>query len=265
MDKRTRSPNYPAFSLPDAIQRVTQLYSTLHTHSGTREDIAKGMGYNSLNGASATAISALHKYGLLEKVGDEIKVSERALKILHPHDEAEKQAAIREAAMDPPLFAELAEKFPGKLPTDDLLRNYLIRNGFAPAAVSSVVLSYRETSLFADEQGGPYDSGVTSPVRGPDMVDIPRNTATGPLPQSFVPSSQPNVNQREIGRYNFEGGGFVSIVTGVNTDTEEALEMALTVIELKQKELVRRKQRDTDLLKNTPPLTGKADEDDFLA
>src|SRR5438309_12108284 len=101
MEKRIRSPNYPAVSLPDAIDKVTALYRNLHTHSAPREVVAKGMGYNSLNGASATTISALHKYGLLERNGDEIKVSERALRILHPHSPEERASAIRDAASQP--------------------------------------------------------------------------------------------------------------------------------------------------------------------
>jgi hypothetical protein len=221
----------------------------------------KGMGYNSLNGASATAISALHKYGLLEKVADEVKVSDRALRILHPHNEEEKRAAIREAALEPPLFAELAEKFPGRMPTDDLLRNYLIRNGFAPAAVTSVVLAYRETSQFAEEHGVGYDSAVTPSQEAPAMNTNARSVAQNSIllmPNQF---NQTIVNEREIGRYNFEGGGFVRISTSPTTDTEEALDMAITVIELKRAELLRRKTRDSELLKNTPSLD-KHEEDD---
>ena len=114
MDKRIRSPNYPAISLPDAVTKVTTLYRAIHTHAAPRAVVAKGMGYNTLNGASATAISALHKYGLLERIGDEIKVSERALSILHPHTPQEKADAIRAAAGEPALFAELNERFPGR-------------------------------------------------------------------------------------------------------------------------------------------------------
>jgi hypothetical protein len=158
MDKRIRSPNYPALSLPDAIDKVTALYRAQHTHAAPREMVAKGMGYNSLNGASASAISALQKYGLLERNGDELKVSERALRILHPHPPEERGAAIQEAASEPPLFAELNERFPGRMPSDDLLRNYLIRNGFAPSAVTGVITAYRETSEIAEREGHAHDS-----------------------------------------------------------------------------------------------------------
>src|SRR3954465_13678137 len=120
MDKRIRSPNYPALSLPSAIEKVAALYRAQHTHAAPREIAARSMGYNSLNGASASAISAVHKYGLLAKVGEGLKVSDRALRILHPHSASEKAEAIREAAYEPTLFAELRDRFSGRMPSEDL-------------------------------------------------------------------------------------------------------------------------------------------------
>lgn len=163
METRLRSPNYPAFSLPVAIEKVAALYAAQHRHPAPREIVATGMGYNSLNGASATAISALHKYGLLEGRGDQLRVSDRAMRLLHPESSEERAEAIREAAFDPPLFSELNERFPGKLPNDDLLRNYLIRRGFAPNAVTSVIASYRETSEMVERDGTRQDSAREQP------------------------------------------------------------------------------------------------------
>src|SRR5262249_12421477 len=145
-------------SLPTAIEKTEVLYRNQHTHSAPREVAVKSMGYNSLNGASATAISALHKYGLLERIADEVKVSDRALQIFHPHSPEERAAAIRAAAAEPQLFAELAQRFPGQLPNAELLRNYLVRNGFSPAAAEHVISAYRETSEFVKREAGAYDS-----------------------------------------------------------------------------------------------------------
>jgi hypothetical protein len=128
VDKRIRSPNYPALGLPEAVEKVAAIYRNIHTHASSREVVAKAMGYTGLNGASATAVSALHKFGLLEGRGDEIKVSERAMRIMHPQSQTERTEAIREAAVLPPLFAELRGRFPGRHPNDDLLRNFLLRN-----------------------------------------------------------------------------------------------------------------------------------------
>jgi hypothetical protein len=239
MDKRIRSPNYPAISLPDAIARVTTLYRAIHTHAAPREVVAKGMGYNTLNGASATAISALHKYGLLERSDDDIKISERAFSILHPHTPQEKAEAIRAAAAEPALFAELAERFPGAMPNEDLLRNYLLRKGFAPAATTAVIAAYRDTSEMVDREGVGYDSASTTAAQEP-----PAMTNLGFSTHQAVQKVLSNQEDgRQIGRYDFEDGGFVKIVASAEIDTEEALNMVETIVELKRREIVRRKQR----------------------
>lgn len=239
MDKRIRSPNYPAISLPDAVTKVTLLYRSLHTHAAPREVVAKGMGYNTLNGASATAISALHKYGLLDRSGEDIKVSERALRILHPHTPQEKADAIRAAASEPALFAELAERFPGAMPNEDLLRNYLLRKGFAPGAVGPVIAAYRDTSDMVASEGTGYDPVTSNEVKEMAMLpgaihEVPKN-----VPKAFMNQD----DGRQIARYDFEEGGYVRIVASPEIDTEDALDMVETMIQLKRNEIALRKQR----------------------
>jgi hypothetical protein len=50
------------------------------------------------------------------------------------------------------------------------------------------------------------------------------------------------LDERPIGRWDFEGGGHVRIVVGGDVDTESALEMAETLIKLKRQELNRTKR-----------------------
>jgi hypothetical protein len=233
MDKRIRSPNYPALSLPDALDKVLAFYRNLHGHSAPREVAVKAMGYNSLNGASATAISALHKYGLLERVGDEVKVSERALRILHPHSPEERVQAIREAGAEPALFAKLAERFPGRFPNEELLRNYLVREGFAPSAVSHVILAYRDTSELVEREVGGHDSG---PETAPEAL---MQGAGGLRVDATIIKKPPAIqgDARQIVRYDFEGGGYVQLLVGGSIDTEAALNMTETLLKLKRAEL----------------------------
>jgi hypothetical protein len=146
------------------------------------------MGYNSLNGASASAISALYKYGLLDRLRDEIKVSDRAMRILHPHSPEERSKAIQEAAYEPPLFAELRDRFPGQMPSDDLLRNYLIRNGFAPGALTPVMLAYRETSEMAEREVQAHDSLREQPQ---EHVAVPAPAVTASDRPGRLPPVQP--------------------------------------------------------------------------
>lgn len=242
MEKRVRSPNYPAISLLDALDKVSALYKSQHTHAGPREVIVRGMGYSSLNGASMSAISALHKYGLLEGRGDEIRVSERAMRILHPESQEERARAIQEAASEPKLFVELEERFPGGVPNEELLRNYLLRRNFAPGAVSAVILSYRETKELVKAESGAYDSS-SSPLEGSSEMH-PELSSGRVQPQAAVGQKTllDQQEERAIGRYDFEGGGYIRILTGGDIATEEALDMAETIIDLKRKEIERRKR-----------------------
>jgi hypothetical protein len=158
MKKRQRSPNYPSFGLKDAIEKIRALHKAIGQHPTSRDVVATSMGYRGISGASATAISTLNKYGLLEGRGDEVRVSDRAMAILHPHSDDELRAALREAAVQPALFGELAEKFPGTIPNDDVLRNYLIGIKFTPQVVDGVISAYKETVEFVGGMEDGYDS-----------------------------------------------------------------------------------------------------------
>src|SRR5688572_26930584 len=108
---RVRSPNYPAMSLPAAIEKIRAVQGLEGKNAAPREVLAKHLGFSGLNGASATMLSALGKYGLLEQAGDgEAKVSPLAMTILYPHDATEKREALQKAAFRPALFAKLREK-----------------------------------------------------------------------------------------------------------------------------------------------------------
>jgi ribosomal protein L37AE/L43A len=61
---KTRSPNYPAMSLEEALQRLRVIYDKQRRYPTTRDVLAKLLGYGGVNGASATVLSALGKYGL---------------------------------------------------------------------------------------------------------------------------------------------------------------------------------------------------------
>lgn len=233
MDKRIRSPNYPAFGLKEAVSRIEMLHQANQTHPAPREVVAKGLGYNSLNGASATAISALNKFGLLEGRGENLRVSERAMHILFPQTREERIEALRAAASEPRLFAELAERFPGGVQNDDLLKNYLLRNGFAPSAVTHAIQAYRETSEFVAQESVGYAS--PSPGRREDAAAMSAHgtsqasfVSAPPPPSVAVHSSQPAGEDRVLHRFEFPNGGFVEIKVSRDVDAELALQLIET-------------------------------------
>ncbi|RWX76682.1 hypothetical protein EPK99_13465 [Neorhizobium lilium] len=141
-----RSPNYPSMSLPAAIDRIRRIHAAEGKNAIARESIVQLIGFNGLHGASAKALSAIGKYGLLESLGDgEARVSELALQIIAPESDEEKEQALNEAAFKPALFAEIKDKWPNNYPSDENLRSYLIRRGFSSAALDQVIACFRDT------------------------------------------------------------------------------------------------------------------------
>lgn len=162
---RVRSPNYPSISLPDAIERARKVYDREHTHKAAPEVIAKALGYSGVNGSSLGVMSALKKYGLLEEVGKDWKISSDALTILvDPLDSEERAEAIRRAAKAPALFATLLEEYGEKPPSDENLRAFLLKRGFAQSAVDAPIRSYRETLEFVSRLPGAYNEPMEQAV-----------------------------------------------------------------------------------------------------
>lgn len=191
---RTRSPNYPAIGLADAVNRIDQVYKKEFSHPADREVIAAALGYKGMNGASYGVTSALNKYGLLEAAGDQFRVSDIALDIiLHPKGHPDRVQAIRRAAISPSLFNELRTHFVGKPPSDENLRFYLIKKGFNPRTVGDVLRSYRDTIEFVNDEGKasyeeasvetePEDDMQTRKVPTSDGQPAPTHTRGGTEP-----------------------------------------------------------------------------------
>ena len=104
-----RSPNYPALGLSEALEKVKAVFQKEHSTEVAPEVMVGHFGYGGLNGPARTTLSALKKYALISEGKTGLRVSDLAMKILHPENEDERQAALREAAMRPELFRQLAE------------------------------------------------------------------------------------------------------------------------------------------------------------
>ena len=232
MNKRTRSPNYPSISLPDALQRLKGLWDSIQGHAAPREVVASGIGYAKLHGASATAISALQKYGLLERSGDGLKISERGKKYLQPLSEDERSGAIREAAMEPVLFSELNKQFPGGTRNDELLRNYLSRQGYSQSALPHVLHAYRDTLDLVEQNLRNYngksekpsaerpDEGRKHESRGGSMSPATMNLAIPvPDPGKFL-VSMTNEFFVDISASKLDRTGVTQLVKWLNANAE---------------------------------------------
>ena len=185
---RIRSPNYPACSLPVALDKARAIHKAEGTNAVSREAIAKHLGFGSINGASATTLSALGKYGLIEAGQDgEARVTQLAMRILFAESSEEKRAAITEAAFKPALFAELRDKWPDRPPSNESLRSFLIRRGVSEGALDQVIQFYRETIDIATSAGEAHDSSTSPTDSGDQMTGKPAS----PTPSGVLPNGRP--------------------------------------------------------------------------
>jgi hypothetical protein len=232
---RVRSPNYPSISLPDAIERARKVYEREHTHKAAPEVIAKALGYVSLNGTSLGVMSALKKYGLLEEVGKDWKISSDALTILvDPPTSPDRAVAIRRAAQAPQLFAALLEEYGEQPPSDENLRAYLLKKGFSLGAVDNPIRSYRETLEFVSRLPDAYNPQMNQAAARPDMN---RTVQPGPATLS-ISGHQPSDSKPLL----------AVLFTGTSVQVQATLESQVGA-----KQLIRVIEANMPLLPEKPP------------
>jgi hypothetical protein len=145
---KMRSPNYPAVSLGEAIQRVKALWSKEKRTAVPADVAAKAIGYSGLSGPSRSTLGALKKYGLVDSDDRTVCVSDLALCILHPANDGEQLQATQQSALLPELFASLHAAYAQA--SDDALRSYLITKlDFSESGARQVIKTFRETISLA--------------------------------------------------------------------------------------------------------------------
>jgi hypothetical protein len=151
---RGRSPSYPAINLEAAIQRARELYEKERQHPTPASTVARHWGYKSLNGPAAVTLAALKKFGLAEDEGSgdarRARVSDLALDILAHPDPIQRQAAIKIAALEPPIHQDLWEKYGSNMPSEASLHWELTRDrGFTETGAKEFIREYKATVIFA--------------------------------------------------------------------------------------------------------------------
>jgi hypothetical protein len=181
--RKIRSPTYPRISLREAIEQVTRVYEEEGTHSASDGDIVKDLGYKSLNGTSSGVLSALKKYGLLQRDEGGFNVTSDAVAIIElPPGSSEHSAAVRKSAFRPVLFAEMYEKYGPALPNDRTLRHFLITKNFNPKTTNEVIRVYRDTLEFVSEDLAAYPKVEE---KNQPKVEVPRNQRSSSPSKKF--------------------------------------------------------------------------------
>jgi hypothetical protein len=195
---KSRSPEYPAIGLLEAIERVEAVYNRgVYRSPLTKQSFAEHMGYKSLSGASLPVLSALGKFGLIEGRGDDTRISELAVNIIaHQPGSPERGKAIRDAAAKPELFAELDRRTQGGKTTDQAIRSYLLTRGFIPPAADAAIRAYRETKTLVGAESDVYESpGFEPDEAGKDGQEGEREADQSRAPRSD-PIERPQLQRR---------------------------------------------------------------------
>lgn len=186
--ERSRSPNYPAIPLDQAIDLIEKLHSKNRTNVIPRESAAKDMGYSGLTGRSLKLLGALAHYDLVKPSGKgNLQVTPVAVDILHGISSDDRKAALRHAGSAPKLFKSIRDRFTDGIPSENVIRSFLIQQGYADAAIGPAVKAFLETNRFL-ENAGAYDSHgaddenesdllmpeeVETPVQLPALIQSP--------------------------------------------------------------------------------------------
>lgn len=149
---KVRSPSFPFISLSEALRRARELYDAERRNLAHPDVVVACWDYSPRSSGGKQTIAALRAYGLLEDVRGDLRLTDRAQHILvREPGTAGRSDLLRQAALSPPVFAKLWERYGADLPSDKSLRSYLVLElRFNENAVEDLLRSYRETLAFAE-------------------------------------------------------------------------------------------------------------------
>ena len=184
-----RSPSYPDIELQEAIEKARRLWVGEHRNFAPLAAIQQHWGYKANTGPGLRAVSALLKFGLLADRGRgenrQAKLTVLAIKIIlddRPNS-PDRDDAIREAALNPPIHRELWERYQGDLPSDATLRYTLLtERGFSEAGADALIREFKstvefaklaESDIMADKPSGEGEEDRDKDQEHPDIFNIP--------------------------------------------------------------------------------------------
>ena len=156
--KRERSPSYPDIDLEEALDKAQKIWVVERRNWAPITAVQQHWGYGPNTGPGLRALAALKKFGLLGEQGRgehrQVQLSELALKILLDQrpDSEEKQLAIREAALTPPIHRHLWGEYKETLPSDATLKYKLLTDldlPFSERGATALIEEYKATIAFA--------------------------------------------------------------------------------------------------------------------
>lgn len=191
--KEGRGPAYPYLALEQAIERADKVREAGLARSALpRAAFFKLWEYKSASGPARQTIAALKYYNLVEYLGAgsdrKVRLTDVALRIVLDKvpNSVERMKALREAALAPTIFADLAKQFPFGIGTDSGIETYLTLNkGYSESAAKHIISVFRDTLRFSglDKPDNlPPEERVTDANGAEGATDAQNGSSADPPP-----------------------------------------------------------------------------------
>lgn len=157
--RQGRSPAFPYVPLEKALERAEAFRIAeggRPRHFAPLVAVGRAWGVSAQTGPALQTIAALGHFGLFEFQGSvdarETRLTDLAFRILLDKQpvSAERDEAIRQAALRPRIHAELWQRWQAALPSEATLETYLVRDrGFSETGARALIAEYKATIGFA--------------------------------------------------------------------------------------------------------------------
>jgi hypothetical protein len=189
-----RSPSYPFIGLSEAVERARTLYAAGRRSTVSANAAAEAWGYSAKSSGGKQTIAALRAFGMLEGEGT-VRLTDRAVHILLDEGSDERDRLLRQAALTPPVYMRLWERYGPDLPSDKGLQTHLVLEmGFNENAVVDVIRGYKATLDFAKLRGPEKAPVSPAPALVPQFLAPP----PAPLPPSDLTLGFPLLNDNRV-------------------------------------------------------------------
>jgi hypothetical protein len=179
--KRRRSSRYPGVPLAEALDFVRVIdargFSGLPT-----EELALALGIKNVRTNTFSArLSAARQFGLLKSQDEGFAPTLLARAILHPTDPLDVSRLLRQALVEPPLYASLAARYAGKVvPEAGVLANVLLHHeGITATAKDAAAANFLESARFVGA------------LEGDGVLHLQHREASSPSTPSAAPPPRP--------------------------------------------------------------------------
>lgn len=154
--QRLRSPAYPGINLEAALKRAREFYAKERRNAANVKVAVQNWGFKPTSGGGFIVVAALKSFGLITEEGSgdarTIRLSDLGLRILLDErpESPDRDAAIKKAALNPKIHAQLWSQHGADLPSDANLRHELIFNSkFNENSVDDFIREYKDTIGYA--------------------------------------------------------------------------------------------------------------------